>query len=438
MLAETIACGSKSLLYLEIDENHDNNDLTWLPGWFTGDTFPSLRMLKFDPPYCPWVQPGITSISTLTELDLRASRCWRANIVSVMDQSVFQMRCLRTLRMTYCDFSALPPMILPSLKELYICHCTRLYELCEFDPDAQHKLELIHLNGLFNISVLPESMCVLTALQTLCIEALLISIPTSMRALAGLRELTIYAPSENIDDTHMLLTEIAFCLPWWCHLRKLCMIGSGYRTTIQEENDTVAIGLALRAWPLPWLDIMDMRFLDDFFSNINGHEPSRAATLPLEIFNFKLHWRPLGLPAEAEGWDDGVIMEHWRMQMSKTHAFVMATHRSLGQDSAFAGLSESLMAAVANALGGSHDLSDADRARAPQRIIQHREECERKKERMAREEKAVILDEEKQREETAAFGPPELERLYEQGLARAREQQHLKFFARISELISEM
>ena len=70
MLAETIAGGSKSLLYLEIDGNHDNNDLTWLPGWFTGDTFPSLRMLKFDPPYCPWVQPGITSISTLTELDL--------------------------------------------------------------------------------------------------------------------------------------------------------------------------------------------------------------------------------------------------------------------------------------------------------------------------------------------------------------------------------
>jgi hypothetical protein len=277
-------------------------------------------------------------------------------------------------------------------------------------------------------------MGVLTALRTLCVEAPLISIPTSMRALTGLRELTIYAPSEETDDTHMLLTEMAFCLPWWRDLRKLCIFGSGYRTAIQKHNDTIAIGLALRAWPLQYLDIMDKHVSDDFTKDAGflGELP------PACIFGFKLHWRSLGLPAEAGSWDDGEIMQYWRMQMSKIDAFVMVTHRRLGLESEFLGLPENIMAEVANMLGGMHDFTDADRKRGPLRITQHREECERKAEQMALQEKQQVLEEQREREETAAHAHTELELLYAEELAHVQEQYHLEMSVRITALNSGM
>jgi len=151
-LPETTVGGSKSLLHLVIEEHNDEEDFPRLPGWFTGDAFPNMHTLKFDFFVdFPWVQPCIASIATLTELDLLNMVCFDTAIKTVIDPSVFQIRSLRVLKMTGCDFSTLPPMFLPSLEFLYITRCEELYELLEFVPNALPKLVLMHLNALSSI-----------------------------------------------------------------------------------------------------------------------------------------------------------------------------------------------------------------------------------------------------------------------------------------------
>jgi len=421
-LPETIVAGSKSLLHLVIDGKDDYNEIARLPAWFTGDTFPNLQTLQFDAfVNFPWVPPCIASFRNLTELVFSSMGCFDTAIATVIDPSVFQMKSLRVLKMTDCDFKILPPMFLPSLEYLYITDCVELYELPEFAPNALPKLALMHLNGLYSIKALPESMGELTALTRLNILAPLSTLPMSMRSLTALRELTLNAQEEygrRELSPNALFTDISCCLPALCNLRKLSLIGRYERSLAQRENDTLAIGLALRAWPMPLLDLMDTQV---------PHVRSP--------FNFKLQWRMLGLPAEGAGWDDVQILEHWRAQKPKTLAFASATHHRLGQDSPFAHFPNMAMLMVTDELSGWQDLRATDSNRGPQRIVEQRRECARRAEYMIDEEDEVRKFQEVLRVERLQMGPPpEPERSYELEVDRAREQQRLKILARIGEL----
>jgi hypothetical protein len=57
---------------------------------------------------------------------------------------------------------------------------------------------------------------------------------------------------------------------------------------------------------------------------------------------------------------------------------------------------------------------------------------------MALQEKQQVLEEQREREETAAHAHTELERLYAEELAHVQEQYHLKMSVRITALNSGM
>ena len=274
----------------------------------------------------------------------------------------------------------------------------------------------------------------LTALTSLHINAPLSTVPLSMRSLTALRELTLdangYFSADHGDPQIALFTDLSFCLPALCNLRKLRLAAPKSSSLAQRENDTLAIGLALRSWPMPFLDLTKtnfpgMRLYGDMYNNTRKHDP----------FAFKLLWRMLGLPAEAAKWDDVRILEHWRAQPPKTLAFASATHKRLGQVSPCANFPDIAMLMVTNELSGWDDLRAKDRSRQPQRIEERRQSC-------ARRAKYFIDNESEKRETEEDIRldrlqmqpPPEPIRSYELQVDQARRQQRLEIAARIAQL----
>jgi len=106
------------------------------------------------------------------------------------------------------------------------------------------------------------------------------------------------------------------------------------------------MGLSLKAWPPPFLDLNNNKFPILGF-RVNPHvtymahfseqwaEPGceKACWKPPgpSPFALKRFWRALGLPAEAADWDDGKIMEHWRTVQQKIEAFACIQHPRLYQ-----------------------------------------------------------------------------------------------------------
>jgi len=167
--------------------------------------------------------------------------------------------------------------------------------------------------------------------------------PMSMQKLSALRELTIHS-SLVPTDSNSLLRDVAFSLKGLHSLRKLCL--SGPYSFCAE--DLIFIGLSLKAWPLPFLDIMDNKYPILGFrvspqTRYKGHfvdpfgEPGCEdyCDLPADPapFAFKRFWRALGLPTEAADWDDGQIVQHWRTMQLKIEAFACIQHSRLCPES---------------------------------------------------------------------------------------------------------
>ena len=85
-------------------------------------------------------------------------------------------------------------------------------------------------------------------------------------------------------------------------------------------EDVVAIGCALKAWPLPLL------------LHINS---DRDACIRLAVFQ-----HALGLPAEAAAWNNTTTLEFFRVQQHKVVAFCSGRHARLGAASVVSRLND--------------------------------------------------------------------------------------------------
>ena len=101
-----------------------------------------------------------------------------------------------------------------------------------------------------------------------------------------------------------------------------------------QARDVLAIGRALKAWPLPLLRVVDV--------NLND-ENLRLSTC----------WRALGLPAAAAGWTNTMTLDYLRVQQQKVAAFASGMHWRLGAASGVSWLDEQALVMIADeVLGG--------------------------------------------------------------------------------------
>jgi len=103
------------------------------------------------------------------------------------------------------------------------------------------------------------------------------------------------------------------------------------------EDDMAAIGLSLKAWPHPLLDLDNSCWL-------------AASYNPIGLSSC---WQALWLPPEADGWDNAAILQHWRVQQNKVAAFASGLHVRLGEASQVSSLNDVALVLIADeVLGG--------------------------------------------------------------------------------------
>jgi len=142
----------------------------------------------------------------------------------MIDPSILQILLLHTVIFVGCDLHTLPLLMLPSLEFMRISECVHLAKLPALHSHALPKLAILQLHNLLQVMQLPATLGELTALRGLYIDkCALRSIPMSIQALTGLRELVI-AGDSSTRASH-LIPEIAFCVPDLRGLRKLCLPG---------------------------------------------------------------------------------------------------------------------------------------------------------------------------------------------------------------------
>jgi len=140
-------------------------------------------------------------------------------------------------------------------------------------------------------------------------NAHLAELPEGLRALAG-----------EVRELAMRSSRLAVVPEWVGELTRLeALEVSGVdneRNTLLKSlpalqaRDVLAIGRALKAWPLPLLH--DVDFYDvDIYDDNDDEEKMRLSTC----------WRALGLPAEAADWTNAMTLDYLRVQQQKVAAF---------------------------------------------------------------------------------------------------------------------
>ena len=123
------------------------------------------------------------------------------------------------------------------------------------------------------------------------------------------------------------LTALSRSLP--C-LQQLQVLGLGASGVVAlQAGDVLAIGRALKAWPLPLLH------------DVEG------------LLRLSTCWRALGLPAAAAGWTNTMTLDYLRVQQQKVAAFASGMHARLGAASGVLWLDEQALVMIADeVLGG--------------------------------------------------------------------------------------
>ena len=162
-------------------------------------------------------------------------------------------------------------------------------------------------------------------------NAQLAELPEELRALAGeVRELAVRS------------TRLAVVPVWVGELTRLEALeisGVGYdegNTLLKslpalQARDVLAIGRALKAWPLPLLH------------DVEG------------LLRLSTCWRALGLPGAAadEDWTNATTLDYFRVQQQKVAAFASGMHWRLGAASGVSWLDEQALVMIADeVLGG--------------------------------------------------------------------------------------
>lgn len=391
-----------SLLRLELCANSHGLGYRWdhIPSWLCGGSCPNLQsLLLMDAMFIPCLPAYMATLTTLTELSLFRCECTNDNYSTGMvpDSSIFQMAYLHTINLVRCDFNELPAeMNLPSLHILRLSVCCNIIELPCLCARALPQLKELQLESMYMLDALPETLGELTTLQGLYMyNCPQVSIPMSLHALSSLRELVIMKEIPKRDRLReTFLSDVALCLPGLRGLRKLCL----FQVTPDIE-DTIAIGRALKAYPLPLLDLRDNKFpllgLQDKESYLpmfalgegagmfnNGensnqwHMETHDYIVTEAPFNFKLHCAALGLPPAAARWDDATVLLYWLEMQRKILSFVCVSHPRLGEASRFSALSGEGHALIADHITGVDTFRDADWRRQQAREIERPERAD--------------------------------------------------------------
>ena len=179
----------------------------------------------------------------------------------------------------------------------------------------------------------------LSRLQHLQIDFCPLQDMPCIEALTALRTLELAVTDYALGSrTFMALSRSLPCLQ---QLDNLHLIGlaeldqNGYHNPVAlRAEDVLAVGRALRAWPLPLLH--DVQH-DDVHGGI------RLSTC----------WQALGLPAAAADWSNATTLEFFRVQQHKMAAFASGMHARLGAASEVSRLDEQTLVMIADeVLGG--------------------------------------------------------------------------------------
>jgi hypothetical protein len=124
----------------------------------------------------------------------------------------------------------------------------------------------------------------------------------------------------------------------------------------------LAIGRALKAWPLPLLHVVDVGDDDEL-----GQIPHLSCQRPQPLWHddelwadaeekmcLSTCWRKLGLPAAAadEDWTNAMTLDYFRVQQQKVAAFASGMHSRLGAASGVSWLDEQALMMIADEVLG--------------------------------------------------------------------------------------
>ena len=266
---------------------------------------------------------GIGKLGALRELTL-----WGLNELQEMPDLI-GLTALGSLTIQWCGkLRALPRGIgkLGALKELTLQWLNELHEM----PDTigrMTSLEHLTLASCSKLRTLPASIMHLSRLQKLCISDVPLEDMPCIEALTALHELRL----DVADYAHgsRAFTALSRSLP--C-LQQLQVLGLGASGVVAlQAGDVLAIGRALKAWPLPLLH------------DVEG------------LLRLSTCWRALGLPAAAadEDWTNATTLDYFRVQQQKVAAFASGMHWRLGAASGVSWLDEQALVMIADeVLGG--------------------------------------------------------------------------------------
>jgi len=154
-------------------------------------------------------------------------------------------------------------------------------------------------------------------------------VPSSIESLTKLRTLWLGTQAAAPQDGRAFKT-LACALPALrllqrLDLRWLC------------EDDVLALGHSLKAWPLPLLGL--------------GSSHWHATGNKYMCLNSC--WQALALPPEAVNWHNTAILHYWRVQQHKVAAFASGLHARLGAASWMSSLNDMALVLIADeVLGG--------------------------------------------------------------------------------------
>ena len=296
---------------------------------------------------------GLTSLEDLTIEDCR---------LKTLPTSMGQLGVLKKLTLRGLDMEKMPVIIgeLGALKELTLHDLPELKEM----PDTLGRLTALeHLNiwVLAKLEEIPDTLGGLTSLEILTLSecSLLKALPASIMHLSRLQHLeVIECPLQDMPciealtalrNLHLDVTDytqenrtfksLSRSLPCLQQLDKLLLRvntepdQNGYSDHMDVRvEDVLAVGRALRAWPLPLL-----HHVEDYGMDLSLRACRQA----------------LGLPAAAADWSNATTLEFFRVQHHKVAAFASGLHARLGAASEVSRLDEQALVMIADeVLGG--------------------------------------------------------------------------------------
>ncbi len=284
------------------------------------------------------------------------------------------LSALGSLTIQYCSkLKKLPRGLgkLGALKQLTLVELPELQEV----PDligltALGSLTIHFHKNCYRLKTLPRGLGELGALKQLTLRGRYIEMPDligltalgslkfecgsklpCIEALTALHELCLHVA--DYAQRSRAFTALSRSLPCLQQLQVLRLRASGedddgddFQVALQAR-DVLAIGRALKAWPLPLLHVVD--FYDDDDNELSEEEHADAE----EKMRLSTCWRALGLPAAAADWTNAMTLDYFRVQQQKVAAFASGMHARLGAASGVSCLDEQALVMIADeVLGG--------------------------------------------------------------------------------------